>query len=101
VTGATRHHLDTVPELLGHQNSVTVRSAADVDAWARKGWVDLRAENMLAWQGRFRKMLKGRAHLRDTGSAAASIETFMATEFEIGEVVAWIFNNEMGGYRVK
>lgn len=90
-----------VPELLGHQNSVTVRSAADVDAWARKGWVDLRAENMLAWQGRFRKMLKGRAHLRDTGSAAASIETFMATEFEIGEVVAWIFNNEMGGYRVK
>jgi len=25
----------------------------------------------------------------------------MATNFEIGEVVAWIFNNEMGGYRIK
>jgi hypothetical protein len=46
-------------------------------------------------------MLRGRATLRELGSAAASIESFMATGFEIGEVVAWIFNNEMGGYRVK
>jgi len=46
-------------------------------------------------------MLAGRATLRDEGSAAASIKSFMATDFEIGELVAWIFNNEMGGYRVK
>ena len=35
------------------------------------------------------------------GSAAAGFRSFMATTLEIGEVVAWIFNNEMGGYRVK
>ena len=46
-------------------------------------------------------MLRARADLREEGSAAASIHSYVSTEFEIGEVVAWIFNNEMGGYRVK
>jgi hypothetical protein len=90
-----------VPEVVGHETSVQVKGAAQVDTWAKKGWIDLRAPNMLRWQDRFRKMLKARAHLRDEGSAAATIKGFMATDFEIGEVVAWIFNNEMGGYRVK
>lgn len=90
-----------VPELVGHEKRVEVGSADQVDAWARKGWVDLRPTNMAVWRARFRKMLAGRAHLRDEGSAAASIRNFMATNFEIGEVVAWVFNNEMGGYRIK
>ena len=46
-------------------------------------------------------MIQARAELRDMGSASASTRTFMGDSFEIGEVVAWIFNNEMGGYRVK
>lgn len=90
-----------VPELVGHEKSVAVQSPAQVDAWARKGWVDLRPSNMAVWKTRCQRMLTGRAHLRDAGSAAASIKTYMATSLEIGEVVAWIFNNEMGGYRVK
>lgn len=90
-----------VPELLGHEKSVEIRSPAQVDAWAKKGWIDLRPANMETWKTRCRRMLAGRAHLRDEGSAAASITTYMATSLEIGEVVAWIFNNEMGGYRVK
>jgi len=90
-----------VPELEGHHQQVQLDDARKVDAWARKGWIDLRPGNMATWAERCRKMLEGRAHLRDEGSAAASIESFMATEFEIGELVAWIFNNEMGGYRVK
>ncbi len=90
-----------VPELVGHETTVSVGSAGQVDTWAKKGWVDLRVANMGVWQARFKKMLAGRAHLRDEGSAAASISNFMGTNFEIGEVVAWIFNNEMGGYRVK
>lgn len=90
-----------VPELEGHTTQIAMTDRQQVDAWARKGWIDLRPSNMVVWQERFRKMLKARAHLRDEGSAAASIQSFMSTEFEIGEVVAWIFNNEMGGYRVK
>lgn len=90
-----------VPELLGHEKSVDMGDPARVDAWARKGWVDLRPENLARWQERVRRMLRSRAHLRDEGSAAASTLTFTASSFEIGEVVAWIFNNEMEGYRVK
>ena len=47
------------------------------------------------------KMVKARIELRATGSAAASTQSYLPTEFEIGEVVAWIFNNEMGGCRIK
>jgi hypothetical protein len=90
-----------VPELEGHHTSVELGNRALVDAWARKGWVDLRPENMQVWQARGRKMLGARGQLREEGSAAADLRSFMSTSFEIGEVVAWIFNNEMGGYRVK
>jgi hypothetical protein len=90
-----------VPETVGHRHTVSLEDRAKVDAWAAKGWVDLRPSNMATWQGRFRKMIQARAVLRHTGSAAANIRTYSADHFEIGEVVAWIFNNEMGGYRIK
>ncbi len=90
-----------VPELEGHSVSVSFANAAQLDAWARKGWIDLRPSNMERWAERVGKMLSARASLRAEGSAAASIRSYMATGFEIGEVVAWIFNNEMDGYRVK
>ena len=90
-----------VPEVEGHNQVVRMDDPGQLNAWAKKGWIDLRAPNMRVWSERCGKMLKARAHLRDEGSAAASIQSFMATEFEIGELVAWIFNNEMGGYRVK
>jgi hypothetical protein len=89
-----------VPELEGHNVSVSLADAK-LDAWAKKGWIDLRPANLGIWRARVGKMLSARASLRAEGSAAASIHSFMATGFEIGEVVAWIFNNEMGGYRVK
>jgi hypothetical protein len=89
-----------VPEVVGRntniENDVTKR-----EKWIRKGWIDLRPSNMYRWRERFQKMLKARAILRDMGSASASTRTFMSDSFEIGEVVAWIFNNELGGYRVK
>ncbi len=90
-----------VPELEGHDRTVKLDDPKRVHAWAVKGWIDLRPENMDVWRERARKMLAARATLRDEGSAAASIKSYMPTVFEIGEVVAWIFNNEMGGYRVK
>jgi hypothetical protein len=74
---------------------------ANVQKWASKGWIDLRPINMDCWLERIAKMVDARLELRDTGSAAASIHSYLPTVFEIGEVVAWIFNNEMGGYRIK
>ena len=90
-----------VPELGGHKKSIAAASDAELDAWVRKGWVDLRPSNMAVWQARFRKMVQSRADLREAGSAASTIQSYLGDSFEIGEVVAWIFNNEMGGYRVK
>jgi hypothetical protein len=90
-----------VPELEGHTSSVDMGNPEQVEKWARKGWIDLRISNMVLWKERFKKMIRHRADLREEGSAAASIKSFISTEFEIGEVVAWIFNNELGGYRVK
>jgi hypothetical protein len=90
-----------VPELVGASTTARIDSQKDIDKWARKGWIDLRPSNLGRWQERFRKMLAARAVLRHAGSAAASLESYMGDRFEIGEVVAWVLNNEMDGYRVK
>lgn len=90
-----------VPEVIGHTTAVPLSDTEQREKWIRKGWIDLRASNMTVWKKRFEKMIQARAVLRDAGSAAASIHSYLGDHFEIGEVVAWIFNNEMGGYRVK
>lgn len=89
-----------VPEIRGHRTVVPL-SSVEADQYAQKGWVDLRPANMERWLARFRKMIAARIELRSAGSAAASTASYLPVEFEIGEVVAWIFNNEMGGYRIK
>ncbi len=89
-----------VPERVGHVDTAALSEAA-IDRWARKGWVDLRPENVKRWRQRVALMQQARTDLRQAGSAAASIQTFMSDRFELGEVVAWIFNNEMGGNRIK
>ena len=89
------------PEIVGHRTTVKLGDQKARERWISKGWIDLRPRNMEVWQKRFKRMLEARVLLRDAGSAAANIRTYMADSFESGEVVAWIFNNEMGGYRVK
>ncbi|MCO4744722.1 MAG: hypothetical protein KC912_08035 [Proteobacteria bacterium] len=90
-----------VPEVVGLSTTVSLDDKAQVEKWAQKGWIDLRPANMRTWHNRVSKMVEARILLRDSGSAAASIHSYLPTEFEIGEVVAWIFNNEMGGHRIK
>ncbi|MDZ7374927.1 MAG: hypothetical protein ONB23_13300 [candidate division KSB1 bacterium] len=74
-----------------------------VDRWAKKGWVDLRPSNFELWQQRFRQMLRSAAGLPTEGSAAIRRSSYLYDEIRIGEVVAWIFNNDptIRGYRVK
>jgi hypothetical protein len=90
-----------VPELVGHAQSVDLGDPARVDRWATKGWIDLRPSNITRGGDRFAKMVQARADLRDLGSAAANTGTYSAAGFEIGDIVAWIFNNEMKGFRIK
>ncbi|HEY6042189.1 MAG TPA: hypothetical protein VIX58_08670 [Anaerolineae bacterium] len=88
-----------IPEVAG-ANSVPL-SVENVDAWARKGWVDLRAENFVRWRDRFERMERMRELIRGRGSAAVTMEAYLHEDIRIGEVVAWVMNNEAGGFRIK
>jgi len=96
-----RGPLVKVPEIKGKRKVAPLSDPAAVDRWAQRGWIDLRPANMARWQERFRRMAAARKELAERGSAAVSRETYLPLTLKIGDVVAWIFNNEMGGYRVK
>lgn len=87
-----------IPESIYHEVPI---SAEDCDRWARKGWVDLRPVNFAEWQGRFRRMQRARHAFHTRGTASVTMKTYLPETIEIGSVVAWIFNNEHEGYRIK
>ena len=80
-----------------------VVTQAEIDAWAAKGWVDLREANLKAWSERLGHMLKGRRGGSAGASDAMSHEAYGRDDFRIGEVVAWVFANEpdFRGFRIK
>ncbi len=90
-----------VPEIKGRDKTAHSVDAPSLEKWAQRGWIDLRPPNMSRWQQRFRKMSTARQELARKGSAAVSRETYLPVGLKIGDVVAWIFNNEMEGYRIK
>lgn len=72
-----------------------------VDEWANKGWVDLRPSNFRMWHDRFERMLRTKHMLHTRGTSSVTMKTYFPETIQIGAVVAWIFNNEDGGYRIK
>ncbi len=88
-----------IPEVA--DQSVIEIAAGDVEGWARKGWVDLRPVNMQVWLARFEEMRRVRQQVMGKGSAAVDREAYLFSKIYIGEVAGWVFNNEMGGYRIK
>ena len=87
-----------IPENIHHEVAVT---DGLIDLWAKKGWVDLRLENIVSWQKRFRQMQRSKHMLHTRGTSSITIKTYLPDTIEIGAVVAWIFNNEVSGYRFK
>jgi hypothetical protein len=96
-----RGPLIKVPEIKGKLKTAALRGVEDLDRWAKRGWIDLRPTNMKTWQDRFGRMDAERQELARKGSAAVSRATYLPVGLKIGDVVGWIFNNEMGGFRVK
>lgn len=72
-----------------------------IDQFARKGWVDLRPDNFARWKERFERMHRARKALHGRGSAGITMEAYLTDDISIGDVVAWVFNNEEIGYRIK
>lgn len=89
-----------VPEVRGHDTYANA-TPKNINKWAAKGWVDLRFPNIQQWHARAESMVNARFALRDAGSAAANRRSYLPDIFEIGEVVAWIFNNELDGHRIE
>ena len=87
-----------IPESIYHELE---SDPARIDAWAAKGWVDLRPSNFRLWHGRFERMLRTKHMLHTRGTSSVTMKTYLPETIEIGAVVAWIFNNEGGGYRIK
>jgi hypothetical protein len=88
-----------IPEVAGA--SAVPLTPEGVEQWAGKGWVDLRPQNFERWRGRFQRMLREAQRIRGRGSAAITRQVYLRETIEIGEVVGWILNNEMGAYRIK
>jgi hypothetical protein len=95
----TRGPFIRIPEVPG-QEKVALEPQS-LDAWADKGWVDLRPKNMRCWRERFETMEQARKRLVGSGSAAITRQAYLFEEIRSGAVVGWIFNNEQGGYRIK
>ncbi len=88
-----------IPEVAG-QGEIEI-APGDVDRWAEKGWVDLRASNLARWHSRIRQMQRARQQLRGSGSAAVTRQTYLSDQIRIGAIAGWVFNNEQQGYRIK
>ncbi|MFQ6114361.1 MAG: hypothetical protein ACE5NG_09795, partial [bacterium] len=97
-----------IPETV--HGRIELNSLSELDSWAEQGWVDLRTINFKegyiakferdGWIGRFKKMHASQKRFYKEGSSEHERTTYIYEEIRIGEVVAWIFNNELGGYRV-
>jgi hypothetical protein len=87
-----------IPESIYHEVQV---GEDDVNVWANKGWVDLRPDNFSVWQDRFQRMRRTKHMLHTRGTSSVTMKTYLPETIEIGAVVAWLFNNDRQGYRIK
>lgn len=87
-----------IPESIYREVDV---DAAKIDAWAAKGWVDLRPANFRLWQDRFERLQRTKHMLHTRGTSSVTMKTYLPETIEIGAIVAWLFINEDGGYRIK
>lgn len=70
----------SIPEAISDAVNV---GAGDIDTWAEKGWVDLRAANMERWQEWFRRMLGlGEEQESQVGQTAKAVHTLRDLERE-------------------
>lgn len=89
------------PEISG-KSSVSL-STDSINKFAGKGWVDLRPQNFEIWSNRIKNIVRERHRVLDQvdeGSAVFKKNLYLWDEIRIGELVGWIFNNELGGYRI-
>jgi regulator of replication initiation timing len=78
-------------------------TAKEFEQWVKRGWIDLRPKNFevwLEWIGDILRKRREQLSRHDEGSATYSRKFYSSDEILIGEIVGWIFNNKMEGYRI-
>ena len=79
-------------------------SADTIARWRRTEWIDLGAENALAWKTRAATILAKEAVGHDLAITSSSLDRRFPrdghAEFDIGALAAWVFIHEDGGGRV-
>jgi hypothetical protein len=78
------------PVTAGHK--VADLTPANVERYAKSGWVDLRLENFERWRDRLGGI--SRRDVERYGSAALDVKGYPGEEFIPGDIVGWIFTNE-------
>lgn len=75
-----------------------------IGAYAREGWVDLRAENMQSWKDRLERV-RNEVLSSDGGTGSATDQSPAYwdhfKQINEGRLAAWIFAREEGGERIK
>jgi hypothetical protein len=61
-------------------------------------WIEISKENIQRWKERFKKILK---ELEFSDYSSKPNRTLYDFNFDSGDIVAWIFENEDLGYRFK
>ncbi|OPY79799.1 MAG: hypothetical protein A4E65_01769 [Syntrophorhabdus sp. PtaU1.Bin153] len=78
----------------------------NIERWASREWIDLRAGNMSRWQDRFRMILQeinegdeDTSSRLDRGNGFWPRDSAGKTIIDAGEIAAWILIHELGGGR--
>ncbi|MCB8965423.1 MAG: hypothetical protein R3E31_25475 [Chloroflexota bacterium] len=87
-----------IPESIYHEVDV---AEGEINTWAQKGWVDLRPDNFRLWQNRFQRMQRTQHMLHTRGTSSVTMKVYLHETIEIGAIVAWLFNNDYVGHRIK
>ena len=75
--------------------SAVPMSNESMERYARSGWVDLRAENFALWNDRLARLARSRPDIVTNGSAAFDLTKYSRDRFVPGDVVGWLFTNEI------
>ena len=98
-----RTSLMKIPPYRG-ENELKI-TGENINLWAKDGWVDLRCENITAWQERLKGIMTEANSLPKDDTSSMHVRTARYwnnfERFDIGKVVSWIFIHEERGKRMK
>lgn len=83
-------------------------SQTKINSWAKNGWVDLRKDNIILWQERFKRLMIKINQQKNAKDSSFTDKTFLKKDswkpdytIDVGETVGYILNEEERGWRVK